>query len=117
MNTTWTDKGPTSPAHPWSAATTRRPSPWLLLLAIPFWLTVWSLNAPRRTCCPRVQPSPATSDLRYQAYPARAWRGGPVPIPNAHGRYRLHMLGDFPTQRRVRLVMSSPADPVRLLAY
>jgi hypothetical protein len=44
----------------WPAALPRRPSGWLLLLALPFWVTVWCLNLPTRTCCHRASPvSPA----------------------------------------------------------
>jgi hypothetical protein len=117
MNTRATHHGPTSPAHPWPAASPRRPSPWLLLLAIPFWFTVWTVNAPRPTCCKCARSaSPQTSDLRYR-YPVHTW-SGPVPIPNARGTYRLQMLGDFPTHRRPRLVMGMPPVPCeRLAAY
>jgi hypothetical protein len=118
MNTRATHDGPTSPAHPRPAASPRRPSPWLLLLAIPFWLTVWTVNAPRQTCRCRSDRalSPPTSDLRYR-HAVRTW-SGPVPIPNAQGSYRLHMLmGDFPTHRRPRLVMAMPPVPGERVYY
>jgi hypothetical protein len=81
----------------WPGALPRRPSAWLLLLAIPFWFTVWCLNLPTRTCH-RPDPGRELSVARTMSHPS---------LSPSLGRYRL---GDYPRHRCSRLVLTLPSQ-------
>jgi hypothetical protein len=79
-----------------------RPPPpvWLLVLAVPFWLTVWYANRP--TVPVRHVPRPVVE--------SRCFEYGP-PVPQRYyNRYnRTYRLGDFPTRPHWMLVEQQAA--------